>query len=282
MYGLTKMSDTDQKKTGEIVIDPEKGLIFSSEKELYEHFMNEIKELEDEFFKLRSLSSDISEKDFVKFENHLSDLLEDPDEIWEDDDSLKDRKLAIYIRSFTTKNEAPLFHIAITYLTNNTPSFVYLHFPTNDLELIEKYRRGDRVYNETARNIPCGAIEGDALFEGDELASGLYEAMGKLRNEKDIPEKDFRQYTHLREPTIEDADEIWRSYDSMGNILVRFVKEFSVSGEEIFYVVATVEDAPSNRHSLLFSFPTRDKGLVARYRYGENLQAGEVIRESSH
>ena len=276
------MSSTGQKKVGGIVIDQEKGLIFSSEEELYEHFMNEIKELESEFFELRSISSDISENDFVKFENNLNDVLEDPDEIWEDGGSLKDRRLAIYIRNFTEKEEDPLFHVAITYLTNNTPSFVYLHFPTKDLDLIEKYRRGDLVYNESVKNAPHGAIEGDALLEGDELACGLYEAMGKLRNEGDISEEHFHKYAHLREPTIEDADEIWRSHDSMGNVLVRFIKEFLVDSEDVFYVAVTVEDMTSNSHTLLFSFPTRDKGLVARYRYGENLQAEGVVRESPH
>ena len=277
------MSDTGQKKVEEIVIDLEKGLIFSSEEALYKHFMNEIKKLEGEFLKMRSTSSDISEKDFVKFEDHLNDVLEEPDEIWEDARSIKGQKLAIYIKNFTEKKGGSLFHVAITYLTNSAPSFIYLHFPTNDLKLIEKYRRGDLVYNGMVKNVPLGgAIEGDALMEGDGLACGLYEAMSKLRNEGDIVEKDFRQYGQFRETTIEDADEIWRSNDAMGNILVRFIKEFSVDGQEFFYVVVTVEDAASNSHALLFSFPTRDKGLVARYRYGENLQAEEVVRESSH
>jgi hypothetical protein len=35
-------------------------------------------------------------------------------------------------------------------------------------------------------------------------------------------------------------------------------------------------------HSLLFSFPTSDTYLLDRYRQGENLQAEEVVQESSH
>ncbi|NQZ19758.1 MAG: peptidase, partial [Bdellovibrionales bacterium] len=38
----------------------------------------------------------------------------------------------------------------------------------------------------------------------------------------------------------------------------------------------------TNSHALLFSFPTSDETLVDRYRHGENLQADEVIQESSH
>ena len=85
----------------------------------------------------------------------------------------------------------------------------------------------------------------------------------------------------MRFDALEDADEIWRSSDSLGNVLVSFIKEFG-DEEEFSYIVVTVEDAPSGSHALLFSFPTRDRGLVDRYRHGENLQAEEVVQESSH
>ncbi len=275
-------SSINQKKNHEIVVDQAKGLVFSSEEELYAYFISEIKTLESEFFKLRSTSNDIHKAKFSRFDKHLNDALEDPGEIWEDNGSLKGRRLAIYIKDFSKNNDESLFHVAITYLIDDIPSFVYLHFPTKDMSLIEKYRRGHLLYKKSLKEIPVGAAEGDALMEGNNLALGLYKAMSKLRSDKDIQEENFSQYIKFRETTIEDADEIWRGNDSMGNILVRFIKEFSFQGEDIFYVVVTVEEMASNSHALLFSFPTRDKGLVMRYRYGENLQAEEVVRESSH
>ena len=102
-----------------------------------------------------------------------------------------------------------------------------------------------------------------------------------LRSDKDFAEDEFGAFSECRETTLEDADEIWRSSDSLGNVLVSFIKEFG-DEEEFTYIVVTVEDAPSGSHALLFSFPTRDKGLVDRYRHGENLQAEEVVQESSH
>ena len=274
----------NQKEKKEIIIDQEKGLTFSSEDDLYEYFRSEIKKLESEFFKLRSFSRDIKEKDFSKFDKHLDDVLESPDEIWTDKDSLKDRKLAIYIKDFTNlEDKKNLFHVALTYLSQNVPSFVYLHFPTNDKKLIEKYRRGQKIYNKSFNDTPPGALDGDALYDGHKLAMGLYKSMNKLRSHKDIKEEDFFKYAHLREPTIEEADEIWRNNDSMGNILVRFIKEHSVeNNQDIFYIVVTAEDPYTNSHTLLFSFPTKDQGLISRYRSGENLRADGVIRESSH
>ena len=129
-----------------------------------------------------------------------------------------------------------------------------------------------------------GAVEGDSLSEGDELAVGLYRAMLKLRSESDIKESEFVNYSDLREDTIEEADEIWRAQGISGQVLVHFIREFTEAEEEDpqYYIVVTVEEGSSNSHALLFSFPTRDISLVDRYRHGENLQAEEVVQEASH
>lgn len=271
------MSRSSKKKSNEpIVIDEEHGLVFESEQDLYSHFEKEIQTLEREFFSLRK-QEDINEFEFKKYDNQLEKLLDDPDEVWEDTSSLgSQQRVFIYIRRFDS-----ISHVAACYLTESTPSFVYLHFPTSDESLVDNYRRGQMVFQRMMGDMPMGALDGDALHEGDELASGLYKAMLLLRGDKDIPEDEFGSYAECREPTLEDADEIWRSGDSTGNVLVSFLKEFN-EDDEFYYIVVTVEDAPSGSHALLFSFPTRDKGLVDRYRHGENLQAEEVVQESSH
>jgi hypothetical protein len=259
-----------------IIIDESKGLVFDSEQELYAHFETEIHTLESEFFKLRQ-SEDIEENDFDQYDGQLDRLLDDPDEVWEDTSTLGPSRIFIYIRRF----DKELTHVAACYLTESTPSFVYLHFPTRDEQLVNQYRRGQMVFQRSHSDAPLGAIDGDALHEGDELATGLYKAMLLLRSDKDIPESEFHDYADKREEALEDADEIWRNSDSLGNVLVSFVKELG-EDDELFYIVVTIEDAPSGSHALLLSFPTRDKTLVDRYRHGENLQAEEVVQESSH
>ncbi len=276
----SKLPDSDIEK---IVIDESKDLVFDSEEDLYHHFYKEITKLEKEFFDQRA-DDDIAEKDFDQYEDNLNALLENPDEIWKDSETLKGIELNAYIKKFKSEdNETPLYHVAIVYLTDKIPSFVYLHFPTKSDVLVAKYRRGEKTYDRIEENIPFGAIDGDALHEGDDFAHGLYAAMMKVRSESDIKEEDFRKYGHLREESIEQPDEIWRSNDSMGNVLVSFIKEFSDEGDRtMHYVVVTLEDMPTNSHALLFSFPTADEALVGRYRHGENLQAEEVTQEASH
>lgn len=275
------------KKSPEITIDAKSNLVFDSEEELYQHFSKEITQLEREFFSLRNSDVDIAEDEFEKFEKGLTFCLEFPDEIWVDKNTLG-TEIKIYLKFIDMKKRVQdedhaYCHVALCYVTDGVPSFVYLHFPTIDGDLVDRYRRGTIQFDRALLNVPPGAIEGDALMEGDELAAGLYKAMLMIRSEKDLLEKDFRSHADLRESTLEEADEIWRNADSGGATLVTFIKEFHDQGHDrLFYLVVTLEDAPSSSHALLFSFPTIDESLVERYRHGENLQAEEVVQESSH
>jgi len=264
-----------------IVIDEKRGLVFSSEEELYNHFLPQIQTLEKEFFLKRS-DTDFAENQFDHYEELLGNLLDDPDEIWEDAQHIHGFRVHTYVGHFSSDTES-LFYVAQVYRTGDTPSFVYLHFPSKDASLIETYRKGRLIYDRVLKEVENGAVEGDALSEGDDLAVGLYKAMIKLRSPKDIQEEEFKQFDALREGTIEEPDEIWRTNDLAGNILVTFIRDYSDEAEEeLKYVVVTIEDTASSSHALLFSFPTQDKSLVERYRHGENLQAEEVVQEASH
>ncbi|MEK7357911.1 MAG: PBECR2 nuclease fold domain-containing protein [Bdellovibrionota bacterium] len=264
-----------------IVIDENRGLVFHTEDELYDHFLPQIQSLEKEYFQNRS-NEDVVEKDFSKYEDLLDQVLDDPDEVWEDATSIHGFKVRTYVGHYTNDMES-VYYVALAYATEDTPSFIYLHFPSTDLELVDRFRRGNLLFDRVIKEVENGAVEGDALTEGDDLAVGLYRAMLALRSEKDIPESQFKSYEEHREGAIEDAEEIWRSNDLSGNVLVTFIKDFpDESKRDLHYIVVTIEDTSSSSHALLFSFPTTDLNLVDRYRHGENLQAEEVVQEASH
>ena len=106
------MSRSSRKKTSEpIVIDEAEGLVFRTEQELYAHFEKEIQVLEREFYSLRD-KQDINEFKFDKYDGQLELLLDDPDEVWEDSDTLTGQRMFIYIRAF----EKNIFHVAACYL----------------------------------------------------------------------------------------------------------------------------------------------------------------------
>jgi len=275
---------TKIKKSQElIVIDEEQGLIFESEKDLYGYFEKSILELEKEYGEART-AEDFSDQEQIKLESFLEMTLDDPDEVWRDEARFEDFVLHTFTRHFE-ENEESFIYIALAYVSaeEQVPTFVLTHFPTKNSELLKKYQQVDMVYSRKIEAVQEGAVDGDALVDGDPLAIGLYLSMLKLRGEKDLPQSRFKEFQSLREDTIENADEIWRKNDLDGNVLVCFIKEFpDHEAGPIFYLAVTQEDSDSNVHALLFSFPTNDESLVDRYRQGENLQAEEISQESSH
>lgn len=282
--GTEKHTEKHSAEKEYIVIDEANGLIFENEADLFGYFEENINALEDEYQAVRS-EEDFNDEEQLNLQDYLESTLDEPDEIWQDNQTFPDLLIHHFVRSFEVGDQ--VFHyVAIAYVTadESYPSFVFIHFPTKDLRVLQNYQRGELVYDKKYEYVQDGAIDGDALGEGDPLSMGLYMAMMKVRGEKDIDQEKFRDFADLREDTIESADEIWRKNDLEGNVLVTFIKEYPdhETVKDLTYIVVTQEDDTSNVHSLLFSFPTNDNTLVDRYRQGENLQAEEVVQESSH
>lgn len=275
-----------------IVIDESKGLIFENEDALYLYFEKAIEKIEAEYVSRFRKEVDFSEPEQKKYETHLDDVLDQPDQIWKDESFASEFPIYYFIRRFekefekATETPAEEFdYIAVCYMDQDehVPTFVFSHFPSKDSDLSKHYRKTELVYDVILEEVRDASVDGDALGDGDELALGLFHSMMVVRIEKDIQQSDFANYSSLREECIEHPDEIWKKTDSEGHGLVTFIKEFpDESKTDLHYVAVTLEDPQSQVHTLLFSFPTTDTTLVDRYRQGENLQADEVVQESSH
>lgn len=273
---------TKRVRQDQLEIDLEKGLVFDSESELLAYFQKPIAELEAEYESHRSVK-DLSAAEEIEASDQLIELtLDDPDEVYEDADTISGLLLYIYVRKGVL-NSVDVFNVAICHVADEVPTFVYLSFTTRLQSVLQHYRRGFLVYSRAMGETESVSLDGDALSEGDELAVGLCSAMLTVRSDRDLPIEAFVEYGELREQTIEDPDEIWKNTDLSGNVLVSFIKEFSDSElEDLHYVVVTQEEEDTKVHALLFSFPTIDLSLVDRYKHGENLHAEEVVQESSH
>lgn len=279
-----KTTATSSSEKEYIIVDEAAGLIFETEEDLFGYFREAIDKLEEEYSSLRS-ADDFTDEDQIARENYLEPTLDEPDEVWMDDKTFEDFVIYHFIRGYEQGDEA-FKYVAVAYVSTEDeyPTFVFIHFPSRDSRVWQNYQRGEMVYDKNFEQVSGGSVEGDAMGEGDPLAVGLYQAMLKVRGEKDIPQDKFQEFAELREETIENADEIWRKNDLDGNILVSFIREFPdhETTKDLIYIAVTQEDEESNVHSLLFSFPTTDKTLADRYRQGENLQAEEVSQESAH
>lgn len=280
LKGVASRRSSDTKL---IAVDETAGLIFESEEAMYGYFQPSIDKLEAEYSELRT-PEDFNDEEQIEKEHYLEVTLDEPDEVWLDERTCSEYPIYHFIKQIDEGAEA-FRYVASAYITkeDEIPSFVFLHFPSKDSRVWVKFQKGDKVYDHNFEEVFEGAVEGDAMGEGDPLAVGLFQAMMKVRSEKDISQDQFQEFAPLREETIEGADEIWRKVDSEGNVLVTFIREFpDHEAGEVTYIAVTQEDEASNVHALLFSFPTNDVTLVDRYRQGENLQAEEVSQESSH
>lgn len=275
----TKKSKPRIKKD-QIIIDAEKKLIFDNDEALFKFFGPHIDQLEKEYIQHRK-KTDLNNDKMVELADNLDEILDEPDEIWHDAKTFPDFALFTFIRELP---EIEAFHIAICYVNQDDEvTFVFMNFVTNDIEMVNHYRRQDLIFDRAFEELEFAAIEGDSMSEGDPFAMGLFLAMMKVRSEKDIANSKFQALGDLREETIESPDEIWRTNEMGDVILVNFIKEFHDHEEpNLYYIAVTQEDPASNVHSLLFSFPTNDSSLVDRYRRGENMQAEEVSQESTH
>lgn len=267
-----------------IIIDEKQGLIFENDKTLFGYFSIPIKEYETRFKENYRSQIDFSLIEHQEMENLLEETLDDPDEVWIDEETFEDLIVHTLVKRFETVQQV-FNYIAVVYINteDSYPTFVFMHFPTKDEKMLESFRQNEIVFHKKLEAIQFAAIDGDSLLEGDYLAIGLLESMLKIRGDKDIPTDKFKDFNECREPTINSPDEIWRKVDSAGHILVTFIKEFNDMGvEDLHYIVVTEEDTEAQVNSLLFSFPTKDTTLVDRYRQGENLEADEIATESSH
>jgi len=267
-----------------IVIDESQGLIFENDKTLFGYFSQQIKAMEEKYSKYYSASRDFTSDEIEGLEHWLEGTLDDPDEIWVDQQSFPEVPLYTLVKTINDQGQN-FDYIAVVYLNaeEKYPSFVFIHFATKDQELTEVFRNQEIIYHRKLEAIQFAALDGDSLLEGDYLAIGLLESMMKLRGDKDVQASEFKKFFEFREDTINNPDEIWKKVDSEGHILVTFIKDISENYKiDHYYIVVTEEDPNTEMHSLLFSFPTNDSTLVDRYRQGENLEAEEVSTENSH
>jgi hypothetical protein len=275
-----KAEEFEMQFEEDIIIDEEKGLSFKSEEELYQFFQPHIEKLEVEYEKFYRPNKDFQQDSYEEYEDQLLELLSEPDQIYEDEYRLPGFPIKQYVKQFDHPETGVYHYVALVYLAVDTPTFVFLHFPTKDPQLLNNYTKGQLFYDKEKGELEVEEV--DALTEGDELAVGLYNAMLTLRSDTDIPTYNFQDYMHMRSEAIEEADEIWRTTDYQGNVLVNFIKDFTESEDKLYYISVAVEDSASDSHFLLFSFPTKDDSLIDRYRHGENLQDDEPMSDDEN
>lgn len=91
---------------------------------------------------------DIPEEDFPDYQQLREEVLEQPTEIWRYPD-MNGNVLVVFIRSYPG-GEKSFYYVAVTLeeAVSETQSLLF-SFPTHDASLVERYRRGESLAQET-------------------------------------------------------------------------------------------------------------------------------------
>jgi len=149
------------------------------------------------------------------------------------------------------------------------PTYIILSFPTRDKKLAEEFRRGQKLErkdddDEAAEPEVSSVLADDFLSR---QGNAIEEEMLRHRDATDIPQKEFEEYVHLVDQTIENPDEVWELQDEGDNPILTLIGQHD---ENLHYVVICTIDQNQGQESwrVIYSFPTRDVSLVQRYRRG--------------
>lgn len=226
-------------------------------------------------------------------------ILYTPDEVWFEQSELKEEYYTHILKYGPNLN---LFYILTCSYFEGEPAFVYFKTVTQDLKLVELYRKGvsmnDKLYDSEADNdveednsadregkielqsslkdteildevnLPADVVEDLDLKKSEYLAVLL-----ERRKESDIPFEDFLDYDKYIAATLEDADDEFKDEDAAGDLIMTFIKSFQISGESFFYIVScmevTIPSLGQNAMIPILSFPSNDADLYTFYAVGE-------------
>lgn len=232
-----------------------------------------------EYYRLQMLGirdpHDIPEPDFNEYESYAPLCLSNPDEAWVE--NTENGETVTYFLSNYTNEGGKFTYIVMCFCLEMEPTYILLSFPTRDKKLVEEFRRGEKMELEENDEAPAEP-EVSSVLNDDFMAkqgNAIEEEMLRYRNSQDIPKKEFEDYVHHLDQTIENPDEVWELQDDGGNTLLTLIAQLE---ENLHYVViCTYDQKMENQESwrVIYHFPTNDQSLVQRYRRGVIREGGD-------
>lgn len=278
-----------------LFVEEEVGRVFCSEPCISNYFGSDIERMEKEYLKLKS-NDDLPAGERKKLEHLRWVTLQEPDEVWREKTLSGDQRYTL-IAEFSPRKE-PVWCLCLCLFLRGEPSFLYLALVTQDPELVDHYRRGERVEWESLRDKARpetrggelrGAVDSaDEAGNAEQRSASLAEpftheemlraAASRSRSDQDISSQEFSQYQAYLEPTLETPDEVWSiaQPNSESDLLIyHFIKQIRSGDSTLWYVIVAQEtDTEEDQLEILDAFPTRDPQLVEQFRRGQK-EVGE-------
>lgn len=284
-----------------LFVEEEVGRVFCSEECITAYFQPDIERLERSYF--RHLSpDDLSEADREKYAHLRWITLQEPDEVWREKTVTGDFRYTL-ISEFEP-GQRPIWCVCICLFLRGEPSFLYLAFPTKNAEMMNHYRKGERVQWNRAKTSKSKSVKPEAAEEpitkiyeqasptaqrvGEDAALGeevkmdgladawtedetLRARLGRGRKADDIPSEDFGLYQSCMDETLQDPDEVWILHTEGEDPvqLYHFIREYpDEKPSGMWFIIVARETDDTEEIEILDVFPTRDAELVECYRRG--------------
>ncbi|MFZ4713597.1 MAG: hypothetical protein ACOYL6_07795 [Bacteriovoracaceae bacterium] len=230
---------------------------------------------------------------FKENSHYIQKTLEKPQEIWEDVNELGE-KVYFFFAHYDEK-DFPFTMIIITYMYQKIPSFVFFQTVTNSEEILNEYRRGEKVSDipkffekehgeaqesEKPRSnnevqVELTQVEMDSL---ERKKSSLLAELLQKRLPSDIPFENFYLYDVYIPSTIDVPDEVFSFDDEEGDELFVYLKGHAQGGVTFYYIVLctklNMNQKDNTQEEVLYpilSFPTLDGKLYRQYCRGEKI-----------
>lgn len=206
-------------------------------------------------------------------------VLSRPDQVWHLENQLKE-EIYTFILEHTVDGETT-YLIALCFVFNKTPSFVFALTATKDDFFLQQFQLGEQIdsleeyYKEqmSAEHM----IDPDTIEMIEQKKSKVLAELMQKRSEADIPFESFDLYMDYLGKTLEESDEIYRSIDDESDSYQTYIKAFEKEGVSFFYIVICFVFNSSGEEDLVLpvlSFPTIDGELCKSYREGEQVSGG--------
>jgi hypothetical protein len=296
-----------------LFVEEEVGRVFCSEKCITMYFQLDIERLEKEYLRLRG-THDLSSEQRERYAHLRWVTLEAPDEGWCEKTVTGDLRYT-FISEFQPDDKT-LWMICVCLMLRGEPSFLFIAIPTRNRSLVQHYRKGEPLSDEKLQAIAeSAAARASRSLSGEDGETTASEQGGVLsdtiaadgwsreesaragrtqeRTPEDIPEEEFPKFEQFIEETLAKPDEVWalplgedaEDAESAELKIYHFLRRYPgqklSGGEGFWYVVVAKDTEDDSQIELLDSFPTRDPGLLERYRSGELEYGSEPLNSNS-
>jgi hypothetical protein len=217
---------------------------------------------------------------FLDEEDVMSQLLSRPDEIWNLKNYLNE-EIFSYISELTTSKGEKYFAVALLFLFNKAPSFIFLLSATQSLKLKKEFEIGEMITDpieflkEAPAKIDAESDENERqLIESlEQKKSQILATLIEAQKDDDIPTEDYTQYDEFLTPTLESPEEVYQVNDDLGDILYTYIKSHEKDKRLFYYIIVCLVVSQDHENELesiipIISFPTIDGNVYNIFQKG--------------